>query len=112
MRSDDFVEVGLALRRNGETPEVPVAVHFSDQRGAFLVIDGTPHPITIDVVRRRSGETPVTLNSIYVPRVDAGDLSFLNVAQDLAEVADDLGSAIKSPLRPRFWGCTCLPCST
>ncbi|MBH5386661.1 hypothetical protein [Bradyrhizobium diversitatis] len=90
VRPDDFVEVGLALRRNGEAPPVPLPVHFSDQHGAHLVIDGTPHPITIEAARRRSGETPVTLGRTYVPRVDAGDLPFLNIAQDFAEVADDL----------------------
>ncbi|WP_038966972.1 hypothetical protein [Bradyrhizobium diazoefficiens] len=54
------------------------------------MIDGTPHPITIEVARRRSGETPEALNSTYVPRVDDGGLPFLNIAQDLAEVAGDL----------------------
>ncbi|WP_454019556.1 hypothetical protein [Azospirillum sp. Marseille-Q6669] len=97
VRPDDFVEVGLALRRNGETPQTPTTVSFSLEHGIFLVIEtlspnGTSvqHPITIDVSRRRSGEAPQPLTETYTPRAGAGEVPFLNIAQDLAEVADKL----------------------
>ncbi|MBX4899823.1 hypothetical protein HJA83_00395 [Rhizobium bangladeshense] len=95
--SADFVEAGLALRRNSETTAVPTSAWFILQGGIFLVIEREAAgkkveeriPITLAIARMRLGDRKELVGT-YKPRLSGGGLPFVNIAQDLAEVADDL----------------------